>query len=115
MSDTCIFCRIVAGAIPANIAYQDELITAFHDIDPKAPTHVLVIPNRHLESLAETGPQDAALLGHLFSRVPAIAAALGLAPAGYRVVVNVGRDAGMAVYHLHVHILGGRRLAWPPG
>ena len=114
MSD-CIFCKIVAGDIPAKIAWQDELITAFYDIDPKAPVHLLVIPNRHIESLADAQAEDAALLGHLFSRIAQIAAQAGLAAGGYRVVLNVGRDAGMAVYHLHAHVLGGRRLSWPPG
>lgn len=115
MTQECIFCKIVAGQIPAQVIYQDEHVTAFHDINPQAPVHVLIVPNRHVESLATTGPEEISLLGQILSIAPSIAAETGIANSGYRVVLNTGRDAGMAVYHLHAHVLGGRRMAWPPG
>lgn len=115
MTQDCIFCKIIAGDIPAKIVYQDEQVTAFHDINAQAPVHVLIVPNRHIESLAQVQPQDQALLGHIVATAPLVAERTGIAAGGYRTVFNVGRDAGMAVYHLHLHVLGGRKLAWPPG
>ncbi len=115
MAQECIFCKIVAGEIPANKVYDDEQVLAFNDINPQAPTHVLVIPKRHIESLATVTLEEIALLGHLVATASRLASDLGLAGRGYRVVFNVGQDGGMAVYHLHAHILGGRRMAWPPG
>lgn len=115
MTQECIFCKIVAGAIPANKVYDDDQVLAFHDISPQAPVHVLVIPKRHIESLGAVTDDDGPLLGHLLSAAARIARELGLAERGYRVVFNIGQDGGMAVYHLHAHILGGRRMAWPPG
>ena len=115
MTQECIFCKIVAGEIPANKVYDDEQVLAFNDINPQAPTHVLVIPKRHIESLATVIAEDSQLLGHLVTTASGLARDLGLAERGYRVVFNVGQDGGMAVYHLHAHILGGRRMAWPPG
>lgn len=115
MTTDCIFCKIVAGQIPANRLYDDDQVLAFHDINPQAPTHVLVIPKRHIESLAAVTPDDGALLGHLLTTASRLAREIGLAERGYRVVLNIGQDGGMAVYHLHAHILGGRRMAWPPG
>lgn len=114
MSKT-IFERIIAREIPADIIYEDEHIVAFMDIKPAAPTHVLVIPRKPIASLEDAAPGDHAVLGHLFMKVPAIAAQLGLSESGYRVVINNGRNAGQEVPHLHLHLLGGRRLAWPPG
>jgi histidine triad (HIT) family protein len=111
----CIFCKIAAVEIPANLVYQDEHVTAFHDIDPKAPVHVLIIPNQHIESLAALSSQDAEAVGRLLTVADQIAQATGVAGSGYRVAINVGRDGGLAVYHLHAHLLGGRKLAWPPG
>lgn len=111
----CIFCKIAAGEIPAKLVYQDEHLTAFHDINPQAPVHVLIIPNRHIESLAALDGGDGADVGRLLTIADQIAQATGVAGTGYRVVFNVGRDAGMAVDHLHAHLLGGRRLGWPPG
>ena len=110
---SCLFCRIAAGEIPARIAYQDEQVVAFHDIDPKAPTHVLVIPRAHVASLAEA--TDPALVGKLALLAAEIAKQEGLADRGYRTVINTGPDAGQTVFHIHLHLLGGRQLHWPPG
>ena len=116
MSETsCIFCRIVSGAIPAQVVHRDAEVTAFRDINPQAPVHILVIPNRHLASLDQAGPEEAALLGTLLHTAAAIARDQGVAESGYRVVVNTGQAAGQSVAHVHLHILGGRALAWPPG
>jgi histidine triad (HIT) family protein len=115
MTQNCLFCKIAAGEIPARLVYQDEHVTAFHDINPMAPVHVLIIPNQHVESLAAVTDDDAATVGRLLAVAGHIAQLTGVAASGYRVVFNVGRDAGMAVYHLHAHLLGGRGLGWPPG
>jgi histidine triad (HIT) family protein len=113
MSDSCLFCRIVRREIPATIIWEDEHSLAFRDIDPKAPTHVLVIPKEHVASLNEA--TDAAMLGRLSLAAAEIARAEGLADRGYRTVVNCGREAGQTVFHIHLHLLGGRALKWPPG
>ena len=113
MTDTCLFCRIARKEIPANIVWEDATALAFRDIDPKAPTHVLVIPKRHIASLNDAS--DPAVLGHLLVAAREIAAEEGIAESGYRVVLNTGRDAGQTVFHLHAHVLGGRHMAWPPG
>lgn len=113
MADT-IFGRIIRGEVPARIVHDDEFCLAFHDVAPQAPIHVLVIPKRPIESLADVTPADAPLLGHLLTVASRLAADLGLG-AGYRIVVNCGRDGGQSVDHLHVHLLGGRQLGWPPG
>jgi histidine triad (HIT) family protein len=115
MAQDCIFCKIVAGEIPAKIVYQDDLVTAFHDANPQAPVHVLVVPNRHIESLGTIDAGDASVLGHMLVVAPQVARQAGVATSGFRVVLNTGRDAGMAVYHLHAHVLGGRGMGWPPG
>jgi histidine triad (HIT) family protein len=114
MSKT-IFERIIAREIPARIAYEDDQVFAFHDINPQAPVHVLVIPKRPIPRLAEAQPADQALLGHLLLKAAEIAARLGLRETGYRLVINNGPDGGETVPHLHCHILGQRRLGWPPG
>lgn len=111
MSD-CIFCKIVEGKIPSKKVYEDEEFLAFHDINPAAPVHVLVIPKRHVESLADCGPGDAEMLGKLFIKVGEIAAILGLKD-GFRTIVNTGRVGGQEVYHLHAHILGGPQPVGP--
>ncbi len=111
----CIFCRIAEGAIPATIVYSDTEIVAFRDVDPKAPTHVLVIPRRHIDSVNELDPDDAALVGRLVLAGKAVAAADGIAEPGYRLVLNTGPDGGQSVAHLHLHVLGGRGMGWPPG
>ncbi len=115
MAQDCIFCRIVAGEIPANVVREDEETVAFRDIDPKAPTHVLVIPRRHIASVNEIGESDAELVGRLYLAAKEVAEEEGLAHAGYRLVMNTGPDAGQTVDHIHLHVLGGRALEWPPG
>ena len=114
MSD-CLFCRLTAGEIPASIVYQDARLIAFKDITPQAPTHILVIPRRHIASLNDLGPEDDALVGEMTRRAAAIAKEEGLAERGYRVVFNCNADAGQTVFHIHMHLLGGRKLGWPPG
>jgi histidine triad (HIT) family protein len=109
-----IFKRIIDKEIPAKLVYEDEQCLAFHDIGPQAPVHVLVIPKKEIVSLAATGDTDAALLGHLLTVVRKLADQLGLKN-GYRVVINSGPDGGQSVDHLHLHLLGGRQLTWPPG
>jgi len=111
----CLFCEIVAGRIPARVAYQDETVLAFHDINPQGPVHILVIPKRHVTSLADLTPQDDALVGALTRRARDLAKAQGLEERGYRLVFNHGQDAGYSVYHVHLHLVGGRKLGWPPG
>ncbi|HEX5131155.1 MAG TPA: histidine triad nucleotide-binding protein [Candidatus Krumholzibacteria bacterium] len=111
----CIFCRIIAGEIPATAVYEDAEIFAFRDINPAAPTHILVIPRRHIGTLNDTGEEDRALLGRLLEAARVIARDQGLVAGGYRVVMNVGEGAGQSVFHAHLHVLGGRPLAWPPG
>ncbi len=111
----CLFCRIAAGQIPAEIVYQDERSVAFRDINPQAPVHVLIIPRDHLESLDEAARRDEAMLGHLLRVAARIANDQGLSESGYRAVINTGQGAGQSVFHLHVHILGGRTMTWPPG
>jgi histidine triad (HIT) family protein len=110
-----VFSRIIRKEIPADIVYEDEQVLAFRDINPQAPVHVLVIPKTALPSVADARAEHGALLGHLVLRAAEIARTLGLDATGYRLVVNHGKDAGQAVAHLHVHILGGRALGWPPG
>ena len=115
MSADCLFCRIAAGEIPAKLVREDENVVAFRDIDPKAPTHVVVIPRRHIASVNDLEPGDAALLGEIFLAAKEIAREEGIAASGYRLVVNTGRDGGQSVDHIHLHLLGGRRHSWPPG
>jgi histidine triad (HIT) family protein len=111
----CLFCKIVAGEIPAKKVYEGERALAFRDINPQAPTHVLVIPRAHLASLNEASEGDEELLGHLLRVASQVAREEGHAEGGYRTVINTGADAGQSVFHVHVHVLGGRALAWPPG
>jgi histidine triad (HIT) family protein len=113
MAET-VFAKIIRGEIPVRIEHDDDLCLAFHDVAPQAPVHVLVIPKRPLESLAQVADTDAALLGHLVVVATQLAGKLGLEN-GYRLVVNCGRNGGQSVDHLHVHLLGGRQLGWPPG
>lgn len=110
----CVFCRIAQGEAESRIVYQDEDVTAFHDRNPQAPTHILIIPNRHITNVDHVKPEDAALMGKLFVIARQIAKDQGL-EAGYRLVVNTGRQAGQSVFHLHMHLLGGRPMSWPPG
>lgn len=110
----CLFCKIVAGQIPSKKVFEDEAVFAFHDIDPKAPKHILVIPKKHLASLADAQSADEALLGHILTTAAAIARDHGLGK-GYRVVISTGPEGGQTVDHLHLHLLGGRQMHWPPG
>jgi histidine triad (HIT) family protein len=110
----CIFCRIVSGKAPARVVYQDDDVTAFHDLNPRAPTHILIVPNRHIAGVDRVEQADAVLLGKLFVVARHLAEQEGVAD-GYRLVINTGSLAGQSVFHLHVHLLGGRPLGWPPG
>jgi histidine triad (HIT) family protein len=112
---SCLFCEIVAGRIPARKAYEDDDVVAFHDINPQGPTHVLVVPRKHITSLNDLGPEDDGVVGLLVRRARDLAAEAGLAQRGFRLVLNCGDDAGYSVYHIHLHLIGGRRLGWPPG
>jgi histidine triad (HIT) family protein len=114
MAADCLFCRIVAHEIPSEVVHEDDAVVAFRDINPKAPTHVLVIPRQHIASAADLTVGDAELLGRLFAVVADLADREGLSR-GWRVVTNVGDDGGQSVGHLHLHLLGGRRMSWPPG
>jgi len=113
--DNCLFCKIIAGQIPGKIVYQDEDVVAFEDINPQAPHHMLLVPRRHIASMADLTLEDGPLLAILFTVAAKLASKLGLDERGYRFVTNVGPDAGQSVFHLHLHLLGGRALAWPPG
>lgn len=113
MSD-CVFCRIARGEAPAGIVYQDEDVTAFHDINPCAPVHILIVPNQHVTGMSQVEPEDAALLGKLFVVARLLAEQQDTVD-GYRLVVNNGHRGGQSVFHLHVHLLGGRLFSWPPG
>lgn len=110
MAADCIFCKIVAGEIPATKVYEDEHVVAFNDINPQAPVHVLFIPKKHVASVAELGPEDFSSVGHLFSAVQQVAREKGVDQSGYRVLTNSGKDAGQVVFHLHFHLLGGKPL-----
>ena len=114
MSKT-LFEKIAAREIPASIVYEDDLVLAFRDINPKAPTHVLIVPKKPIPNLAAAKPEDAPTLGHLLLKAAEVAQKLGLGASGFRLVFNNGPDAGEAVPHLHGHVLGGRQLGWPPG
>ena len=113
--ETCLFCRIIAGEIPSDSVHEDELVLAFNDINPVAPVHQLIIPKRHIDSVADLSETDAELLGRLFAVTAELARKAQLPEAGYRVVTNVGDDGGQSVPHLHFHLIGGRVMAWPPG
>ena len=113
MTDSCLFCRIVRREIPAKLVHDDEHTLAFRDIDPKAPTHILVIPKAHVSSLNEA--TNAEMLGRLMLVAKSLAESEGIASDGYRTVVNTGPGAGQTVFHIHLHLLGGRKLGWPPG
>jgi histidine triad (HIT) family protein len=111
----CLFCKIARREIPASVVYEDERVLAFNDIDPQASTHVLIIPKRHIATLNDLGTEDDRLVGELVRRAAAIAAERGLAAGGYRTVFNTNREAGQTVFHIHLHLLGGRQMTWPPG
>ena len=110
----CIFCMIAEKQIPSNIAYEDEKILAFHDLEPQAPVHVLIIPKKHIASLDDVQEEDQELMGYIMTKVKVVAEQVGL-DNGYRVVINTGEDGMQTVKHLHVHLLGKRKMTWPPG
>ena len=114
MSD-CLFCKIIAGQIPGAIVHQDDTLVAFKDINPQAPLHALIIPRRHIPTLNDLGTTDEGLIGHMLRFAAAIAADKGYADRGYRTVFNCNREAGQSVFHIHMHLLAGRGLGWPPG
>ena len=111
----CLFCRLIAGEIPAAIVYQNDHVVAFKDITPQAPTHVLVVPRRHIGTLNDLIPGDDALVGEMVRAAAGIAKEAGHDDRGYRTVLNCNADAGQTVFHLHLHLLGGRKMGWPPG
>lgn len=111
----CIFCKIASGEINANVVYKDERVVAFRDLNPQAPVHVLVIPREHIPSVAAVGTEHEAILGHVVYAASQIAKREGIAEGGFRMVMNAGPDAGQTVDHIHLHLLGGRKMAWPPG
>lgn len=115
MAADCLFCKIRDGAIPAKLVYQDDRCFAFRDINPQAPTHVLVVPRKHIATLNDLGPDDGPLVGHLHSVAAKIARDEGIAEAGWRALLNVNKGAGQTVFHIHLHVLGGRPFGWPPG
>lgn len=112
---SCIFCRIIAGEIPADRVYESDQVIAFRDINPQAPQHVLVVPKQHVEKLADIGSPDTALMGGLLVETAQIAKKLGMEDQGYRVIINNGEAAGQSVWHIHLHLLSGRPFRWPPG
>lgn len=111
----CIFCKIAEGKIKAKILYEDDLSVAFEDLNPQAPVHVLVIPKKHIPTTLELKEEDNALIGHLYRVANKIATERGIAGRGFRLVMNTNPEAGQSVYHIHLHVLGGRPLRWPPG
>ena len=115
MSNDCLFCKIVAGEIPADLGYESDTAVAFRDINPQAPTHVLVIPRKHIATINDIGREDEEFVGSLYTAAREIAVAEGIAEDGYRAVMNCNEGAGQTVFHIHLHVLGGRALGWPPG
>lgn len=112
---SCLFCRIVSGEIPASKVYEDDDVVAFDDINPQAPMHVLIVPREHIATLQDLTPAQDALVGAMVRRAAALAAARGYGASGFRTVFNCNADAGQTVFHLHLHVLGGRSMGWPPG
>jgi histidine triad (HIT) family protein len=115
MSDDCLFCKIIDHKIPAKLVHEDDRAIAFRDINPQAPTHILIVPRRHIPTLNHLADDDAALVGHLHRVAATLAAAEGLAARGYRTLFNTNAEAGQTVFHIHLHLLGGRAMGWPPG
>jgi histidine triad (HIT) family protein len=111
----CLFCKIVEGKIPAKIVHQDADTVAFQDVNPQAPTHLLVVPRKHIPTMNDLAPEDDALLGKMFRVAASLAKERGHAEPGWRVVMNANREAGQSVFHIHLHVLGGRPMRWPPG
>ena len=115
MNQDCLFCKIAKGEIPANIIYQDDLVVAFDDIDPKAPVHKLIIPRKHIATINDLEPKNNNLIGHMTQIAKKLAKEFEVDQSGYRILMNCNKDAGQVVFHLHMHLLGGRSLTWPPG
>lgn len=115
MTNDCIFCKIVSEDAQATIVYRDDQVTAFRDANPVAPTHILIVPNRHIDSVRTLEPEDEPLMGHLFSVARRLAEEEGIAEGGYRLITNAGQDGGQTVFHLHVHLIGGQRMRYPMG
>lgn len=115
MSEDCLFCKIIAGEIPSNKVYEDEEVYAFEDINPAAPVHILMIPKKHLHDITAAGPEDQALIGRLLLKANEITADHDIDKTGFRYVINTGDHGGQTVFHIHLHILGGRPMSWPPG
>ncbi len=115
MTDSCIFCKIVSDEIKGDIVYRDEQVTAFRDIHPVAPTHILIVPNRHIESVSTLEVEDEQLVGHLFTVASQLANEEGISKGGYRLITNTGVDGGQTVLHLHLHLIGGRGMKYPMG
>lgn len=111
----CTFCKIIAGRAPGKIVFRDDQVTAFHDIRPAAPVHILIVPNEHIASINDLSPEQEPLVGHLFTVARQLARKAGIAESGYRLIINNGPDAGQAVFHLHLHLLGGQRMRYPMG
>lgn len=114
MSD-CLFCKIIRGEIPSKKAYEDDKVYAFHDINPGAPTHILIVPKKHISGINAASPEDAEIIGYSHLIAAKLGKERGIEESGYRTVYNVGANAGQSVFHLHLHLIGGRRLNWPPG
>ena len=115
MTDSCIFCKIVSEEAKAEIVYRDEQVTAFRDIHPAAPTHILIVPNKHIESVGTLHVEDEPLIGHLFTVARQLAEKEGISKGGYRLITNTGANGGQTVFHLHVHLIGGQRMRYPMG
>ena len=115
MSEDCIFCRIADKTIPSDIVYEDDEILAFKDVNPQSPLHLLFIPKKHISSVNEVSSEDAEVIGRIILKIRDMAKEAGVSESGYRIVMNCNEDAGQEVFHLHVHLLGGRKFTWPPG
>ena len=115
MTDSCHFCKIISGEAQAEIIYHDEQATAFPDIQPVALTHILIVPNKHIESVNALEPEDEQMMGHLFSVARQLANEAGVSKSGYRLIINTGTDGGQSIYHLHLHLIGGQRMRYPMG
>jgi len=111
----CLFCKIIERKVPASVVYEDDRVLAFNDINPQAPTHILIVPKRHVATLNEIGTEDDQIVGELVRRAANIAKERGFSETGYRTLFNTNRGAGQTVFHIHLHLLGGRPFAWPPG
>ena len=115
MTDSCVFCKIVSGEAKSTVVYRDEQVTAFLDIHPVAPTHILIVPNRHIASVSALEPEDEPLIGYLFTIAKQLARKEGISKGGYRIITNIGLDGGQTVLHLHLHLIGGQRMRYPMG